>query len=158
MPKVELVTRPNILVILSDEHTAAAAGWAGPPRVRTPHLDAQGFVRPRVHEQPHVRALPAVTDGRAVRAPDRGLGQRRHPGDEPAVRIPLLLRHPSLRPGRNDEHVSLVDVLPTLHDLSTDAALVARLDAELRTIVDPDRIDVLAKSDQAARLDERMVR
>jgi choline-sulfatase len=39
-----------------------------------------------------------------------------------------------------------------LHDLSTDEALVAKLDSELRSIVDPDRIDVLAKSDQAERL------
>jgi choline-sulfatase len=140
---------------------------------------------------------------------------------EPAVRIPLLLRHPSVQPGRNHDHVSLVDVLPTLrdiagltpdpalpgrtlldpvdrpvlseyhaqgmvdggfmlksgpwkycyygaaqrpqvfnvdtdplelHDLSTDEALVAKLDSELRSILDPDRIDVLAKSDQAERL------
>jgi choline-sulfatase len=31
--------RPNIVVILSDEHTGSAAGWAGHPRIRTPHLD-----------------------------------------------------------------------------------------------------------------------
>ncbi|MEU4287786.1 sulfatase-like hydrolase/transferase [Kribbella sp. NPDC026596] len=140
---------------------------------------------------------------------------------EPAVRIPLLLRHPSQPPARIASHVSLIDVLPTLrdiaglapdpalpgvslldpvdrpvlseyhaqgmvdggfmlksgpwkycyygagqqpqvfnldtdplelHDLSTDEALVAKLDSELRSIVDPDRIDVLAKSDQAERL------
>jgi arylsulfatase A-like enzyme len=36
---------PNIVVVLSDEHTAAAAGWARHPHVQTPHLDrltAQG--------------------------------------------------------------------------------------------------------------------
>jgi choline-sulfatase len=33
------VERPNVVVILSDEHTAAAAGWAGHPQVRTPNLD-----------------------------------------------------------------------------------------------------------------------
>lgn len=31
--------RPNIVVILSDEHTGSAAGWAGHPRIQTPHLD-----------------------------------------------------------------------------------------------------------------------
>jgi len=31
--------RPNILVVLSDEHTAAAAGYAGHPHIQTPHLD-----------------------------------------------------------------------------------------------------------------------
>ena len=30
---------PDILVALSDEHTAAAAEWAGHRHVRTPHLD-----------------------------------------------------------------------------------------------------------------------
>jgi choline-sulfatase len=30
---------------------------------------------------------------------------------EPAVRIPLLLRHPSLQPDRTAAHVSLIDVL-----------------------------------------------
>jgi choline-sulfatase len=33
------VERPNIVLILSDEHTAAAAGWAGHAQVRTPNLD-----------------------------------------------------------------------------------------------------------------------
>ncbi|MFI6679259.1 sulfatase-like hydrolase/transferase [Kribbella sp. NPDC050470] len=139
---------------------------------------------------------------------------------EPSVRIPLLLRHPSLTPARTTSHVSLVDVLPTLrdiaglptdpalpghtlldavdrpvvseyhaqgmldggymlksgrwkycyygsahppqvfdveadplevHDLSADQSLVDKLDAELRTVLDPDRTDVLAKNDQAAR-------
>lgn len=140
---------------------------------------------------------------------------------EPAVRVPLLLRHPSLQPSRSTAHVSLVDVLPTLrdiaglapdtalpghtlldapdrpvlseyhaqgmvdggfmlksgpwkycyygsdhapqvfnvdedplelHDLSGDSALVQRLDAELRLLLDPDATDARAKSDQAARL------
>ncbi|WP_170284548.1 sulfatase-like hydrolase/transferase [Kribbella amoyensis] len=31
--------RPNIVVVLSDEHTGSAAGWAGHPRVLTPNLD-----------------------------------------------------------------------------------------------------------------------
>jgi choline-sulfatase len=139
---------------------------------------------------------------------------------EPAVRIPLLLRHPFLSPARNDDHVSLVDVLPTLRhiaglapdaalpghtlldpvdrpvlseyhaqgmvdggimlksgrwkyvwyggghapqvfdldadplevdDLSTDTALVGKLDSELRSIVDPDELDARAKADQAER-------
>ena len=39
-----------------------------------------------------------------------------------------------------------------MHDLSTDEALVAKLDSELRSIVDPDQIDVLANSDEAERL------
>jgi hypothetical protein len=39
-----------------------------------------------------------------------------------------------------------------LHDLWTGEALIAKLDSELRSIVDPVRIDVLAKSDQAQRL------
>ena len=53
---------------------------------------------------------------------------------EPAVRIPLLLRHPSVQPGRNDDHVSLVDVLPTLRDIAglpPDPALPGR------TLLDP---------------------
>ncbi|MFI7066367.1 sulfatase-like hydrolase/transferase [Kribbella sp. NPDC050124] len=139
---------------------------------------------------------------------------------EPSVRIPLLLRHPSLAPARSTSHVSLVDVLPTLrdiaalpadpalpghtlldpvdrpvlseyhaqgmvdggymlksgrwkycyygpahppqvfdveadplelHDLSTDQSLVAKLDAELRTLLNPDRTDTLAKHNQSAR-------
>ncbi|MGW1342831.1 sulfatase-like hydrolase/transferase [Kribbella sp. NPDC002412] len=139
---------------------------------------------------------------------------------EPSVRIPLLLRHPSLTPARNTAHVSLIDILPTLrdiaglpadpslpghsllnpvdrpvlseyhaqgmldggymlksgrwkycyygaahppqvfdietdphelHDLSADQSLVDKLDAELRTVLDPDRTDALAKTDQAAR-------
>jgi len=37
---------------------------------------------------------------------------------EPAVRIPLLLRHPSLAPARTTSHVSLIDVLPTLRDIA----------------------------------------
>ena len=37
---------------------------------------------------------------------------------EPAVRIPLLLRHPALSPARTTSHVSLVDVLPTLRDIA----------------------------------------
>ncbi|MGW5195426.1 sulfatase-like hydrolase/transferase [Kribbella sp. NPDC004138] len=140
---------------------------------------------------------------------------------EPAVRIPLLLRHPSLRPHRTNAHVSLVDVLPSLRDvaglaadpdlpghslldpqdrpvlseyhaqgmvdggfmlksgpwkycyygpghapqvfnvdedplelrdLSGETALVQRLDAELRLLLDPDATDARAKADQAARL------
>jgi choline-sulfatase len=140
---------------------------------------------------------------------------------EPAVRIPLLLRHPAIARGRTDAHVSLVDLLPTLrdiaglesdpalpghslldpmdrpvlseyhaqgmldggfmlksgpwkycyygpgnspqvfnldvdpleqNDLSADTALVQRLDAELRLLLDPDATDERAKSDQAARM------
>ena len=140
---------------------------------------------------------------------------------EPAVRIPLLLRHPAIARGRTDAHVSLVDLLPTLrdiaglesdpalpghslldpmdrpvlseyhaqgmldggfmlqsgpwkycyygptnapqvfnldddpleqNDLSVDTALVRRLDAELRLLLDPDATDAQAKSDQAARM------
>ncbi|HWM03627.1 MAG TPA: sulfatase-like hydrolase/transferase, partial [Actinophytocola sp.] len=139
---------------------------------------------------------------------------------EPAVRIPLLLRHPSLAPARTTAHVSLVDVLPTLRDiaglpadptlpghtlldpvdrpvlseyhaqgmtdagymlksgpwkyiyygpdhpaqlfntesdpdelqdLSTNSALTAKLDAELRTILDPDATNHHAKSGQSSR-------
>jgi len=53
---------------------------------------------------------------------------------EPAVRIPLLLRHPSLHPGRNDDHVSLVDVLPTLRDI---AGLTPDPELPGRTLLDP---------------------
>ena len=31
--------RPNVLVIMSDEHNAGVTGCYGNPRVRTPHLD-----------------------------------------------------------------------------------------------------------------------
>lgn len=31
--------RPNILFLMSDEHRADTAGFAGNPVVRTPHLD-----------------------------------------------------------------------------------------------------------------------
>jgi choline-sulfatase len=143
---------------------------------------------------------------------------------EPAVRIPLVLRHPSLAPARTTSHVSLVDVLPTLRDiaglppdpalpgqtlldpvdrpvlseyhaqgmpdagymlksgpwkymyygpahppqlfnteadpnelqdLSTNSALTAKLDAELRTILDPDTTNHRAKSDQSSRASEQ---
>ncbi|WP_152363538.1 sulfatase-like hydrolase/transferase [Microlunatus speluncae] len=33
------MTAPNLVVVLSDEHAAAASGFAGHPRVRTPRLD-----------------------------------------------------------------------------------------------------------------------
>ncbi len=33
------MSAPNVVVVLSDEHAAAASGCAGHPRVRTPHLD-----------------------------------------------------------------------------------------------------------------------
>ena len=57
----------------------------GGPGIRTsdaasgPAGRAGCLVRPRVHEQPDVCALAALADGRAVRAPDRGLGQRSDP-------------------------------------------------------------------------------
>lgn len=139
---------------------------------------------------------------------------------EPAVRVPLLLRHPELQPRRSSDHVSLVDLLPTLRDiaglapdpvlpgrslldpvdrpvlseyhaqgmvdggfmlksgrwkycyygkqqppqvfdvdadpwevddLSGDRGLVDKLDAELRSILDPDEADTRAKTDQARR-------
>lgn len=139
---------------------------------------------------------------------------------EPAVRIPLVVRHPSFSHRRVQSDVSLVDVLPTLrqiagltpdsslpghslldpvarpvlseyhaqgmtnggfmvksgrwkycyygsehppqvfdvdsdplemHDLADDAKLCAELDALLRSIVDPDEMDRVAKADQAIR-------
>ena len=39
-----------------------------------------------------------------------------------------------------------------LRDLSGETALVQRLDAELRLLLDPDATDARAKADQAARL------
>jgi arylsulfatase len=37
--------------------------------------------------------------------------------DDPAIRVPLLVRAPGLAPGRRDETASLVDVLPTVSGL-----------------------------------------
>jgi arylsulfatase A-like enzyme len=158
--------RPNILVVLSDEHTASAAGWAGQyvhqigawdngvipgPSFRTWGLREAGYT--------------SVIAGRThFNGPDQLLGFDRRLAE--AVLLRARRRHPSaaapsvaVRGPAHPPQVFSVDNDPSeLHDLSTHESLVAKLDTELRSIVDPDRIDVLAKSDQAARLDERTAR
>ena len=61
---------------------------------------------------------------------------------EPAVRIPMLLRHPSVQRGRNDDHVSLVDVLPTLRDI---AGLTPDPELPGRSLLDPADRPVLSE-------------
>lgn len=117
---------PNILVVLSDEHTAAA-GWAGHPHVLTPHLDrlaAQGVSFDRAYTNAAVDFLRA-------------------PGEDPFL----------LYGGEHAPQVFNLDDDPLeLYDLSGDPALVRRLDAEVRLVLDPDATGARAKSDQAARM------
>src|SRR5262249_156088 len=60
---------------------------------------------------------------------------------EPAVRVPLLMRHPSVQPGRNADHISLVDVLPTLREI---AGLPPDPELPGRSLLDPTDRPVLS--------------
>jgi len=71
---------------------------------------------------------------------------------EPAVRIPLLLRHPSLRPHRTKAHVSLVDVLPTLRDV---AGLAADPKLPGHSLLDPQDRRVLSEYHAQGMVDGR---
>ena len=61
---------------------------------------------------------------------------------EPAVRVPLLMRHPSVQRGRNGDQVSLVDVLPTLRDI---AGLTPDPELPGRSLLDPSDRPVLSE-------------
>ena len=65
------MSRPNILLIMSDEHDPAVSGCYGHPVVQTPNLDrlaSQGVLfEERLLQQPHLRSLANVLSYRAVR-------------------------------------------------------------------------------------------
>jgi arylsulfatase A-like enzyme len=171
---------PNILVVLSDEHTAAAGGWAGHPHIRTPHLDrlaAQGVSFDRaytnspmcvpsrlslmaeqyVHQLGDIAGLApnAALPGHTLLDPvDRPVLSEYHA--QGMVDGGIMLRSGRWKyvwyGGGHAPQVFDLDADPLeVDDLSTATALVAKLDSELRSIVDPDELDARAKADQAER-------
>lgn len=60
----EIVKRPNIVYILTDQWRGDALGYAGDPNVKTPHLDA--FAKESVNFTNAISVTPVCTPHRAA--------------------------------------------------------------------------------------------